>query len=101
MPVALPTTARRIDAGDALPSGCDAVLPVDAVTIRGGRIEAVAALAPGEGVLPAGDDATPRRPLRRAGERLRALDIAVMAAAGIETVTVRSPRVGVVRGERS
>jgi len=98
MPVPLPPAARRIDVGDALPSGCDAVLPVDAVTIRGGRIEAVAALAPGEGVLPAGDDATPRRALRRAGEQLRALDIAVMAAAGIETVTVRSPRVGVVRG---
>jgi molybdopterin molybdotransferase len=96
MPVALPATARRIDAGEALPSDYDAVLPVDAVALRGGRIEAVAAVAPGEGVLPAGDDATPRMPLRRTGERLRALDIAAMAAAGIEAVTVRAPRVGVV-----
>jgi molybdopterin molybdotransferase len=98
MPVPLPSTAQRIDVGEALPSGCDAVLPVDAVALRGGRIEAVAAVAPGQAVLPAGDDATPRTPLRRAGERLRGLDIAVMAAAGIEAVTVRAPRVSVVRG---
>jgi molybdopterin molybdotransferase len=97
MPVPLPPAARRVDVGEALPPSCDAVLPVDAVALRSGRVEAVAAVTSGEGVLPAGDDATPRTPLRRAGERLRALDIAVMAAAGIETVTVRVPRVGVVR----
>jgi molybdopterin molybdotransferase len=96
MPVPLPPTARRIDVGEALPSGCDAVLPVDAVALRGGRVEAVAAVAPGQGVLPAGDDANPRTPLCRAGERLRGLDIAVLQAAGIETVSVRVPRVGIV-----
>ena len=32
-------------------------------------------------------------PLRRAGERLRVIDIAVMAAAGIEEVTIRAPRI--------
>jgi molybdopterin molybdotransferase len=97
MPVPLPAAARRIDAGEALPNGCDAVLPIDAAQLRGGRIEAVAAVAPGEGVLPAGDDATPRTPLRRAGEQLRVLDMAVFAAAGIEALTLRVPRVGVVR----
>jgi len=96
MPVLLSSAARRIDVGEALPSGCDAILPVDGVVLRGGRIEAVAAVAPGEGVLPAGDDATPRMALRHAGERLRAIDVAVMAAAGVEAVTVRAPRVGVV-----
>ncbi|MGB6534883.1 MAG: hypothetical protein WBF58_02860, partial [Xanthobacteraceae bacterium] len=49
MPVPLPSTARRIDAGEALPNGCDAVLPVDAVALRSGRIEAVAAVAPAQG----------------------------------------------------
>ena len=97
MPVALPPTARRIDVGEPMPAGCDAVLPVDAVALRGGRVEALAAVTPGEGVLAIGDDATTRTPLRRAGERLRGVDIAVMAAAGIETVNVRAPRVGIVR----
>ena len=62
----LPLTARRIDAGEALPSDADAVLPLDAVTLRGHRAEAVAAVTAGEGVLPNGGDATPRTPLRRA-----------------------------------
>ena len=96
MPVPLPPMARRIDVGEVLPAGCDAVLPADAIAVRGGRVEAVAAVAPGDGVLSAGDDATPRTALRRAGERLRAPDIAVMAAAGIEAVSVRAPRVAVV-----
>ena len=60
--------------------------------LRGDRAEAVAAVTPGDGVLPAGGDATARTPLRRAGERLRALDVAVMAAAGITDVTIRAPR---------
>jgi molybdopterin molybdotransferase len=98
MPVLLPLTARRIDAGEALPSGCDAILPVDGVVLRGGQMEAVAAVAPGEGVLNAGDDATPRTALRRAGERVREIDLAVMAAAGIESIMVRAPRVGIVSG---
>src|SRR5262249_27663626 len=83
-------TARRIDAGEALPSGTDAMAPLDAIALRGDRAEAVAALAPGEGVLPAGGDATPSTALRRAGEYLRALDAAALAAAGIAEVTIRS-----------
>ena len=67
-PVPLPLTVRRIDAGEALPSDTDAVLPLDAVTLRGHRAEAVAAVTAGEGVLPKGGDATPRTPLRRAGQ---------------------------------
>ena len=98
MPVALPAATRRIDAGEPMPNGCDAVLPVDAVALRGGRIEAVAAVTAGEGVLPAGDDAMPGTPLRRAGERLRAVDIAVLHAAGVAEIMVRAPSVGIVRG---
>jgi molybdopterin molybdotransferase len=97
-PVALPPAARRIDVGEPVPSGCDAVLTSDAVALRGGRIEAVASVTAGEGILPAGDDVTPRTPLRRAGERLRGIDSAVMRAAGVEDVTIRAPRISIVRG---
>ena len=92
-PVPLSLIARRIDAGEALPSGTDAVAPLDAIALRGDRTEAVAVVAPGEGVLPAGGDTAPSTALRRAGEYLRALDAAAMAAAGIAEVTIRSPRV--------
>jgi molybdopterin molybdotransferase len=97
-PVALPGAARRIDVGETIPGGCDAILPADAVALRGGRLEAVASVTAGEGILPAGDDATPRTPLRRAGERVRAIDVAVMAAAGIAEVAIRAPRISIVRG---
>jgi molybdopterin biosynthesis enzyme len=73
------------------------VLPLDAVMLRGGRAEATAMVAIGEGVLSAGDDAAPRTPLRRAGERLRTLDVAAIAAAGIDDVVVREPRIGLAR----
>jgi molybdopterin biosynthesis enzyme len=98
VPVALPLTTRRIDLGETLPSGTDAVLPADAVVLRGQRIEAVAPILAGEGALPAGSDATPQRPLRCAGERARPLDVAVMRAAGIRDVTIRLPKIHVVWG---
>jgi molybdopterin molybdotransferase len=97
-PVPLPPTVRRIDAGEALPSDTDAVLPFDAVVLRGHRVEAVAAVTAGEGVLPKGGDATPHTPLRRAGQCVRAVDIAVMAAAEIRNVTIRAPRIHIVYG---
>ncbi|MGA8494507.1 MAG: molybdopterin-binding protein [Xanthobacteraceae bacterium] len=97
-PVPLPLITRPIDVGEPLPSGTDAVLPFDAVTLSGYRAEAVAPIAAGEGVLLAGGDTMGKRPLRRAGEVARAVDIAVMRAAGIKDVTIRLPRVQVVWG---
>jgi molybdopterin biosynthesis enzyme len=90
LPIASPA---RVDVGDPLPPGCDAVAPLDAVAVRGRCAEAIAAVAPGDGVLAAGADATASAPLRRSGERLRAVDLAVLAAAGLDLVNVREPRI--------
>ena len=97
-PAPLPPTVRRIDAGEALPSYADAVLPIEAVTLHGHRAEAVAAVTAGEGFLPKGGDATPHTPLRRAGQSVRGIDIAVMAAAEIGDVTIRAPHIHIVYG---
>ena len=51
---------------------------------------------PATACLPAGGDSDPGIPLRRAGERLRATDLAAFAAAGLARVIVREPRVRVV-----
>src|SRR4029077_21234309 len=61
-PVPLPLTTRPIDVGEPLPSGTDAVLPFDAVTLRVDRAEAVAPIAVGDGVLLAGGDTMGKRP---------------------------------------
>jgi molybdopterin molybdotransferase len=97
-PVPLTLTARRIDAGDPLPDGTDAVLPLDAVTLRGKSAEAIATVSPGEGVLLAGGDAAPQIPLRRAGQRLRVVDIAAIPAARVQAASVREPSIGVALG---
>jgi molybdopterin biosynthesis enzyme len=94
---ALLDTATRIDAGEPLPEGADAVAPLDAVATRDGRAEIFAPLAPGEGVLPKAADCEPARPLLRAGQTLTAVELAVLAEAGIAKVLVRAPRIHVVR----
>jgi molybdopterin biosynthesis enzyme len=66
------------------------------VKVSGGRAEALVIINPGDGVLPAGGDSDPAIPLRRAGERLRATDLAAFAAAGIARITVREPRIRVL-----
>jgi molybdopterin biosynthesis enzyme len=95
VPLTLP---QQVDAGAPMPEGADAVLPLDAVTLVDGRAEAIAAVAPGDGVLSAGSDAMPHMILRRSGAYLRSSDIAVMAAGGIADVTVREPRVRIACG---
>jgi len=84
--------------GDLMPPGADAVAPYDAVVERGGRWEVLAPVASGEGVLAVDADMRAGVPLRRAGERLRHADIAVLAAAGIGTVMVRAPLIRIMKG---
>jgi molybdopterin molybdotransferase len=97
-PVPFASLPLRVDVGEPMPAGTDAVLPLDAVTMRANRAEAIATVSPGEGVLPAGGDVAPEKILRRAGSYLRASDIAVMAAAGIADVMVREPRIRIACG---
>jgi molybdopterin molybdotransferase len=97
-PVPLPPPVCRIDVGQALPSGADAVLPLDAVVLHGARPEAVTPVTAGEGVLPAGGDTAAHSLMRRSGERIRSVDVAAMRAAGIEGALVREPRMAVVVG---
>ena len=92
-PIAAP---QWIDAGMPMPIATDAVLPRDAVMRVGAGAEALAAAVPGDGVLAAGADAAPGAPLRRAGRRLRAADVAALQQAGVARVSIREPRVRVV-----
>ncbi len=95
-PTLLAPAPAWVDAGAGMPVATDAVLPADAVTINAQGAEAHASATAGDGVLAAGADAAPDTPLRRASERLRAVDVAALQAAGIKRVTIREPRVRVV-----
>jgi molybdopterin biosynthesis enzyme len=91
-PMLLSPAPIWVDAGDALPREADAILPPDAVS----GAEAHASATAGDGVLAAAADAAPDRPLRLAGQKLRAVDVAALQAVGVARVHVREPRVRVV-----
>ena len=95
-PVTLSAQSRD-EVGDVLPEGTDAVAPFDAVTLRDGRYSALIPVAAGEGVLAADGDVRAGVILRRAGQRLRNVDRAVLAIAGVERVCVREPRIRLVQ----
>jgi molybdopterin biosynthesis enzyme len=90
-------SAVRIDAGQPLPDGSDAVAPFDAVEIRSGVPQALTPVGPGEGVLPAGGDVAAGTTFLRAGARLDRVQIALLGMAGIREVQVRQPRLRVLR----
>jgi molybdopterin molybdotransferase len=84
---------RRVDVGEAMPSGTDAVAPLDTVVERDGGFAAIAPVAPGDGVLAASGDVKAGAVLLRVGAVVRATDAAALAAAGIANVAVREPQV--------
>jgi molybdopterin molybdotransferase len=87
---------QRIDVGEALPGDADAVASLDAVVFRDGEALALAPVASGDGVLPAGGDFSPGAVLR-CGRRIGRMAIAALAHAGIGEVEVREPRVRIAR----
>ncbi len=89
--------ARRVEVGDPIPGAADAVAPLDAVDDGARPPQALAPVASGDGVLPAGLDADPAVPLLTAGRPLRSIDAAILAALGIARVPVRVPTVRIVR----
>jgi molybdopterin biosynthesis enzyme len=95
-PIALSPAPAWVEVGDRLPPDADTILPPDAVTVRGDNFEAIANAAPGTGVLAAGGNVVRGALLRRAGERLRASDIAALAALGVAIVHARRPNIRIV-----
>jgi molybdopterin biosynthesis enzyme len=95
-PVPLSPSPVRIEAGDPLPPGTDAVAPPDAIETRGAQAFALATVTAGDGVLLPDTDTAAGLKLRLAGARVRHLDVALLTALGIEHVVVRQPRVRVV-----
>jgi molybdopterin molybdotransferase len=89
--------AVLVAAGCALPSWADAVLGFDAAQESGSAVEAVAAVAEGAGVEPAGQGMRAGAPALRAGGGLGPRELALLGALGLVRVgVVARPRVGLV-----
>ncbi|MFB6128735.1 MAG: gephyrin-like molybdotransferase Glp [Halorhabdus sp.] len=83
--------AVHVNTGQALPDGADAVVMVEDVTERDGDIDVGVAVAPGENVSPIGEDVPAGRELFGAGRRLEPADVALLTAAGVREVPIRTP----------
>ena len=94
-PVALADAPNWADIGSPL-GEADTIVPQGAVRLLGGGAEVFVAAAPGEGVLPVGSEVTAGEVLRRAGERLSAIDVGLLRTAGVTKIQVRIPSVRIV-----
>ena len=83
--------------GGEIPLGADAMVMLEEAELLGGMVAAEHATAPGRHVVFRGDDVKKGQLLLRAGTRLSAREIGLLAALGITEVTVkRRLRVGIL-----
>lgn len=91
-----PGTASRIPTGGVVPSGADAVVPIEDARSDGARVTVAAAVAAGENVVEAGADMRQGEIVLRPHRRIRAAEIGVLATLGVTRVPVfRKPLVAV------
>lgn len=95
-PVPLAASPVWVEAGDRLPSSCDCVLDADVVEQTGPMFQVLADAVPGHGIRRAGDDIAAGRSIIAPGTPVDLYDLFVVRAAGIDRISVRSPRVGVI-----
>lgn len=90
--------AVRIMTGAVVPDGADAVVPVEQTSgFAGERVRIAAPVQRGQNVRPRGSEAQPGTVVLRAGTRLRAAEVGVLAVLGHAAVAVRArPRVAIV-----
>jgi molybdopterin molybdotransferase len=94
-PLALAKSPVWVEAGDAMPEGCDCVIDSDAIDQTGPMVQVLAEAIPGQGVRRTGYDIAGASPLA-AGRRIRPLDLLVARAAGLKTLKIRRPRLRIV-----
>jgi molybdopterin biosynthesis enzyme len=95
-PLSLMAAPTWVEAGDAMPEGCDCVLDAGLVDLSGPMAQAFGEAAPGQGVRRAGEDMEAGRAFVMAGQRLSAADLLVARSAGLDQLAVRAPRLRVI-----
>jgi molybdopterin molybdotransferase len=92
-----PGEAVRILTGAPVPTGADAVLQQELVSVADGLVSLTQPVAAGNNIRPAGDDVRPGMRLVARGTELGPAQIALLAALGIHPARVtRRPRVAIL-----
>ena len=88
--------AVRVNTGNIIPPGFDAVVMIEETWDHGGRFQVRSPVAPWQHVRPAGEDIRENQLVLPGGHVIRAFDIGALATYGITQVEVRSIRVGII-----
>ena len=94
-PLPLIASPVWVEAGDAMPDGCDCVIDADAVDRTGPISEALAEAIPGQGVRRIGDDIAEGNCIA-SGRPVGRLDLLLARTAGMQQLNVRRPRLRIV-----
>ncbi|HET6223045.1 MAG TPA: molybdopterin-binding protein [Dongiaceae bacterium] len=95
-PLPLSAPPVWVEAGEAMPKGCDCVLDSDSVDLSGPLPQVLAEAIPGQGVRRAGGDIAAGCLVAAAGRRVLPRDLLLARAAGLVRLNVRRPRLRIV-----
>jgi molybdopterin biosynthesis enzyme len=95
-PLPLVTAPVWVDAGDAMPAGCDCVLDADAVDISGPLAQVLAEGVPGQGIRRAGSDIPAGMTAGAEGYPVGPADLLLAGVAAVSRLSVRRPRLRIV-----
>jgi molybdopterin molybdotransferase len=95
-PLPLAALPAWVEAGDAIPPGCDCVLDSDSLDQSGPMPLVLAEAIPGQGLRRAGGDIAAGSQIVEAGRRVLARDLLMARAAGIKSLKVRRPHLRIV-----
>lgn len=87
---------RRVACGEAMPKGTDAILPLHGLRAASLPAEILCAAAPGDFVRSAGGDFAEGDAIAAGSDKLRLDQLALMRLAGIETLSIRAPRIKIL-----
>lgn len=95
-PLPLTMAPPWVEAGDAMPAGCDCVLDVDAVEASGPLMQVLTEGVPGQGVRRAGSDMGERTSVAAEGRPITPAALLLARVAGVGKLRVRRPRLRLV-----
>jgi molybdopterin biosynthesis enzyme len=95
-PLPLSAPPVWVEAGEAIPKGCDCVLDSDSVDLSGPLPQVLVEAIPGQGVRRAGSDIAAGSLVAAAGRRVLPRDLLIARAAGLARLNVRRPRLRIV-----
>ena len=95
-PLPLAMAPLWVEAGAAIPQGCDCVIDTDLVDQTGPMVQVLAEAIPGQGVRRIGGDIAAGSFVIASGRRARPLDLLIARAAGLESLTVRRPQLRII-----